>query len=402
MANRTRNRRTSERVPRAHASAVVTISLLAAVVLSLPVNPANAAPTELDAKVVWIRGDRVYIASADSLALGEGDLLTFRSGSKELAKGTVVDVRDAAMAVARVTSGSLWNEKKLEKIRIVAEAAPLRPLAVLRVGCPSPSRPSLLFRCENGTIGASLPVFAYRADTLSERSYRFVRDDAVLVDAPWPDTLLVRMFDESADEEIALERGELDIAVFWPGELSTHIRDDPRWAGYLQGRWSGQLVASAWEKGSAVRLTAGEARHTFDSLNRLVFRGDLPPYSGIVDKGAVGDTLGIGRAASGARFEVDAALPGSREIKRALEQASRQTTSPPSRRVIFIGYEPMKGQHVSGGTAAPDSTPTVSTVLSAITCPVVSSPRLRSTIAALGPNAFADLLGCALPRRKPR
>ncbi|HKQ20015.1 MAG TPA: hypothetical protein VJW75_09750, partial [Candidatus Eisenbacteria bacterium] len=267
------------------------ICVLAGAALSFSLRPADAAPTELDAKVVWVKGDRVYIASADSLALDQGDLLTFRSGSKELARGAVVDVRDAAMAVARVTSGSLGNEKKLEKIRIMMEPAPLRPLAVLRVGCPSPSRPSLLFRCDNG-IGASLPVFAYRADTLSERSYRFVRDGAVLVDAPWPDTLLVRMFDESADEEIALERGELDVAVFWPGELSTHIRDDSRWAGHLHGRWNGQIVAWAWEKGSAARLTADEARHTFDSLNRLVFRGDLPPYAGAVDKRAGDDTPG--------------------------------------------------------------------------------------------------------------
>ena len=399
--DRTRNRRISGRIARACVSAFAAFSFFA-VALSLYVRPADAAPTELDAKVVWTRGDRVYIASAESLALDEGDLLTFRSGNRELAKGAVVDVRDAAMAVARVTSGSLRTEKKLEKIRILVEPAPLRPLAVLRVGCPSPSRPSLLFRCDNGTVGASLPVFAYRADTLSERSYRFVREDAVLVDAPWPDTLLVRMFDEAADEEIALERGELDIAVFWPGELSTHIRDDPRWAGHLHGRWSGQIVAWAWEKGSAARLSAYEARHTFESLNRLVFRGDLPPYSGVVDKSAPGDTLGAGRAANGARFEVDAALPGSREIKRALEQAPKSAPSSPSRRVIFIGYEPMKGQMASGEGAAPDSTPTVSTVLSAITCPVVSSPRLRSTIGALGPNAFADLLGCALPRRNPR
>ena len=398
--NRTRNRRISERAPRPRVSAVV-ICLLAGVALSSSLRSADAGPTELDAKVVWVKGDRVYIASAESLVLDEGDLLTFRSGSKELAKGSVVDVRDAAMAVARVTSGSLQSERKLEKVRIVMEPAPLRPLAVLRVGCPSPSRPSLLFRCDNG-IGASLPVFAYRADTLSERSYRFVRDDAVLVDAPWPDTLLVRMFDESADEEIALERGELDVAVFWPGELSTHIRDDPRWAGHLQGRWSGQVVAWAWEKGSAARLTADEARHTFDSLNRLVFRGDLPPYAGITDKSAGGDTPGAGPAASGARFEVDAALPGSRAIKRALEQASKSAPAATSRRVIFIGYEPVKGHVVSGEGAAPDSTPTVSTVLSAITCPVVSSPRLRSTIAALGPNAFADMLGCALPYRNPR
>jgi len=42
------------------------------------------------------------------------------------------------------------------------------------------------------------------------------------------------------------------------------------------------------------------------------------------------------------------------------------------------------------------------TILSAIRCPVVSNAKLRKTLTALGPNTFADLLGCGVNRASPR
>src|SRR5205814_1296313 len=77
--------------------------------------------------------------------------------------------------------------------------------------------------------------------SLAENEYRFVRDPGAAA-TPWPDTIMVGLFGETSDEEIALERGELDVAVFWPGEASARLRADPRWRGFGYG-WRGQLVA---------------------------------------------------------------------------------------------------------------------------------------------------------------
>src|SRR4029077_8015933 len=74
---------------------------------------------------------------------------------------------------------------------------------------------------------------------------------------PAPDTLLVRLYGESADEEIALERGELDVAVFWPGELSTRMREDPRWGGALLGlRAHGVIAVAALHGAGGARADA--------------------------------------------------------------------------------------------------------------------------------------------------
>jgi hypothetical protein len=352
--------------------------------------PSLAAPIELKAKVVWVRGDRVYVASAESLAVQEGDLLRFQSGKKEIAAGTVVDVRDAAMIVASLTSGSLRTQKKLEKLRILAERPALPRYSFLRVGCPSPSRPSLLFACDSGTIGASLPSGAYRADTLGERWYRFVRRAAVTLDAPWPDTLYVRAFDESPDEEIALERGELDVAVFWPGELSAHIREDARWKDFLYGvRSNGYLFASG-------ALDAGTTRAVLDALNRSVFRNDVAPWPETTVRDPSNDLTPRVSQNIGIHFEVDRAIPESMALERLLDQdASSGVPGPPQPiRLFYSGVEVTERGPVFPEIGI--------TPLSPIRCPVVSNAKLRKTLAALGPNVFADLLGCGGKRANPR
>lgn len=372
---RTRSRRTTGRASRPTLVSPFGILALFAAALPLLAGASSvAAPTELKAKVVWVRGDRVYVASAESLAVEEGDLLTFRSGKKEIAAGPVADVRDPAMIVASLTSGSLRKEKKLDKIRIFAERPPLRPLPMLRVGCPSPSRPCLLFACERATIGASLPQGAYRADTLSQRSFRFVRDTTVALAAPWPDTLLVRAFDESADEEIALERGELDAAVFWPGELSRHMREDARWGRFLYGlRSSGSLWGTPHgEEGM---------RNTIDALNRAVFHGDLAMWLMTTAAPQPGREATI-------RIEADRAMPGFADIERALNRGEKSYSDSSLTRIFYQEYAlPPKGQALT--QTHPGAMP-----LSFIRCPIVSAAPFRATIRALDPNVFADLLGC--------
>lgn len=389
---RTRSRRTTERVSR-HSVAFLPrilgpLAILLAIVASVP---SLAAPVELKAKVVWVRGDRIYVASAESLALQEGDLLRFRAGKKEIAAGTVVDIRDAAMIVASLTSGSFRKEKKLEKLRILAERPALQRYSFLRVGCPSPSRPSLLFACDSATIGASLPSGAYRADTLGERWYRFVRNATVTLDAPWPDTLYVRTFDESPDEEIALERGELDVAVFWPGELSAHIRKDARWKDFLYGvRSKGYLFGTSVETGALQPLDEGTTRGVLDALNRSMFRNDVAPWP----EGTVPDPAND--VTPPVSIEVDRAIPESMALERLLDQDAASGPPGPRRpiRIFYSGVEVTER-----GPVFPEIG---STPLSPIRCPVVSNAKLRKTITALGPNAFADLLGCGSKRANPR
>src|SRR5262249_42508998 len=98
--------------------------------------------------------------------------------------------------------------------------------ALLRVGSRAPGRSANPFPCARTELG--LDAATHRIET-SGRALRVTR----LPDAPastsWPDTLLVQPFDDPADEEIALERGEIDVGGFWPGELSSHLREHPRW-----------------------------------------------------------------------------------------------------------------------------------------------------------------------------
>jgi len=347
------------------------------------ISTASTAPPELQATVVWVRGDRVYVASEAPLALEEGDLLTFRSHGKEIASGRVVDVHDEAMIVAALTSGSLRKEKKLEKIRIVAQRPPVRPLSSLRVGCPSELRRFPLFDCESATIGASLPKGAYRADTLGQRSYRFVRDSTVVTAAPWPDTLLVRAFDESADEEIALERREVDVAVFWPGELSTRLREDARWSGFAYGtRSHGLLVASGLDR------TAANALRALDAMNRALFRGDLGAWTQSGPRSGPPDTSSVAHGPD-VSIRVDPSLPGALEIERALNPPKSSPASTPGitgRMIYFAGADPSPEARASMPSA----------FVAEVRCPVVSDPKLRAMIGALGAAAFADLLGCGV------
>jgi len=346
--------------------------------LLAPSGLAGAAPVELKAKVVWVRGERVYVASAESLAVEEGDVLRFRVGGKEIAAGTLIEARDEAMIVASLTSGSFRKQKKLEKVRIFAERPPLPAFTSLRIGCPSRTRSCLLFTCRNAKIGASLPTGVYRADTLGERSYRFVRDTTVVVASPWPDTLLVRAFDESADEEIALERGELDVAVFWPGELSTHLRTDSRWSGFTYGtRSSGFLAASGLESGGR---NPNKALSALDLLNRTVFRGDLGPWTRGSPADGATDTSSV--SVNPSNIYVDPSMPGASEIMRALHAYPRPGAGAEAGRA-HLTYFP--------GAPSPGMK---AVYLSAIRCPVVSGPKFRAKINALGAGVLADLLGC--------
>lgn len=196
-------------------------ALFGAALLILAALPRVAAtdPALLDARVVWVRGAHAYIAARDSLALPPFSRLTFAQKSKPIATGEVERTVDGAMAVVRITSGSLAGVKHLDRLRVLVEP-PDRP-RLLRLGYPSATR------AHRDTVTIATPP-GYLLEGKAP-SLRLIRNPDDLALARWPDTLLIRTFDDTTDQEIALERGELDVAMFWPGELSSRMREHPRW-----------------------------------------------------------------------------------------------------------------------------------------------------------------------------
>ena len=236
----------------------------------------GAGPTELRAKVIWAHAGRAYLASNDPLPLVEGDVLKFYDGKKVAAEGAVSNVFDGTLAIARVKSGSLDQMKKLDRLRVTAEHPHLRPVDVMRIGIPS--RSNLLFACGTPSVRSPLPRAAYRGEAISMRSFVLARDKSDESTAQWPDTLLVRLFDESTDQEIALERGELDAAVFWPGELSTQMRESPRWRDFSYGARSRVVLSALLSRDAADSRLAPADTSALLWLNETVFRGDLTPW----------------------------------------------------------------------------------------------------------------------------
>jgi hypothetical protein len=338
------------------------------------------------ARVLWVRGDRVYVAWPDSAAPEPGTALTFRERGKSAASGEITAVHDGALIAAKLTAGSLANAKHLDRIEVVAERPDLRAPTLLRVGYPSPARKNLLFDCSTQSLDPSFLSGAYDAGANDGQTYRFVRDSTDAAAAAWPDTLLVRLFDEVSDEEIALERGDLDVAVFWPGEASTHIRDVMRWEGRPSGlRAAGFLAASAYRPGMEPdsALLRENERQALALMNRQLFRGDLAPMA---------NQNAPAPATSPTRFEVDGSLSGREPMQRFLNQALGAGSMPGAVRIVRLFLDnPREGER----KAAPV------THEFGIGCPVLSAPRLRPYLNAIGPDPLANLLRCAPPRRKP-
>ncbi len=359
----------------------ILVGLFAAPFLALALfaGEGSADPATLNAKVVWSHGGRVYIASNESLPIQKGDLLTFYSDKKLVASGTVSDVVEGTLAIGRVTSGSLDPVKKLDRLRVLAERPHLRPVNALRIGIPS--RTNQLFACATPSVRSPLPRAGFRGEALSVRSFQLTRDISDAGTAVWPDTLFIRLFDEETDEEIALERGEVDAAVFWPGELSTHMREDPKWRDFSYGtRARGFVVTTAPHDGPRVSSADSTA---LLSMNDEAFRGDLALWDG-----PTGSPVAEPKRAdikTSRRFEVNHSSPGWQALERLLNGGKPSLPvdgEPPALRVSYTGTS----------VVSPDE----GGVIFAIRCPVLCAPDLRSYMRALGPDALANMVDCAI------
>jgi hypothetical protein len=354
-----------------------------ALVCLLGLSEVAAAESSLrGARVVWVRGDRIYVASPDSVALEAGTILTFKDHGKKVAAGEVTDVHDGELIAAKLTSGSLAKVKRLEKLEVASEPPVFRSPPVLRIGYPAPGRKNYLFDCRGQVLGFSLrhSIYQLPVDSMvtTGPTYRLLRENRPST-SPWPDTLLIRLFDDSADEEIALERGDLDVAVFWPGEASAHIREVTGWtrpSGEVGAR--GRLTATARQTGAADTLRDWE-QGALERLGRELFRGDLLP--------APGWTAQSTSSARG-RFQVDASLPGRDAVEQFLNRATWPGPPVDTTRVVQLYYK-------ETWRPAPAGPPEECSLL--VRCPVISMPKLRTYLNAISIEALDNLFDCLPP-----
>jgi hypothetical protein len=335
----------------------------------------------------------------------EGDSLEFFDGKRRVATGVVGGVLGADLAAVRLTTGSLRDIKDPRRLRVVARRGSPAPAPTLRVGLPGPHRANLLFACSDVSVAVPGGADTYAEEELSDRSYRLIRSaDFPSPARDWPETLLVRLFDEATDEEIALERGELDVAVFWPGELSAHIREQPRWSGFPYGIRSRGLLAAvrAAPGGSAQEplaptdfASAPLAR--LQALNADVFRGDLLPYESAFEAWP-GETDSVGGTARrrAVRFDVDRASPGWRLMERELARGGAPEDS-------GVGLERIHLRYLDARSREPEAVRDSLGVLPlyAIRCPVVCAAAVRPVVRRLGADRLAGMPECLPERRGP-
>jgi hypothetical protein len=368
------------------------LAAAALIVGSVSASPSLAAPAPWNAKVLWTRVDRAYVVLEDSTTVAPGTRVTFEDRGSVVASGEVSSAHDGQLVVVALTSGSLEKVKSLASVRIFAEPPTIRAPSLLRMGYPAPGRPSLLFACERVTPRPPREGSLYRVDVLSDRSYRFVRNPEAASEAPWPDTLLVRLFEVAADEEIALERGDLDVAVFWPGEPSPHIRSFTTWKGDPTGSLAGGVLVAEHgpEIDDAALRSHSPAARALRSMNEELFRGDLSACDSSAQVAAA-DSLSPSDTTARVRFKLNHAIPGWQVLERFLNQGvPSKPGSVPTVRLLRVHGLP---DAASPPSAAPREG-TAGLCVFAIRCPILSDPRLRPYLDALDPDALMRLFTC--------
>ena len=193
----------------------------------------------MGARVVSENGATVYVSAAESLRLEPGSPLVFIDRGREVAAGRLEQVLKGTLAEVTITSGDLPSRVDWDRVRVFSEPRTFTAAPLLRLGYPArfPSR----LDCTGRPLPPRGLAETYRTELIGERSWRgvlVVRDQAG--SAPWPDTLLIRLFDDSVDEEIAFQRDEIDAAVFGNDGESHFIEEQSRQGLVLNGiprRW---------------------------------------------------------------------------------------------------------------------------------------------------------------------
>ena len=367
-----------------HRSRTRALFAAGAVLAAALASPGEAKVRPLEARIVWAVADRVYIAAEDSVAVAPGDRVTVMRGRKIVASGEILMVLTRDLAAARITSGSLTRMSHLDRLSLIAEPRPLRAMPLLRIGYPGRIRGSMLF------------------------------DDAV-------------------DEGIAIERGELDLAVFWPGEASSRLRTAPPWGTMVYGA-RGVLAGIAlddtrsWRRADP-RGALEPGAPGLAALNQELFRGDLAPWP--VADGAA-PPAPPGPASANVQFSVDHCCPAGGSLERfLLRYTADSATSALILRLFYLdapAHAPdslaravarflRSGLYSSENAARADtlelevgrfgSDPAAPervrrylrdtlhvAYLFTVRCPILLDPGLRPYIRALGPDEIVGLLEC--------
>jgi hypothetical protein len=344
-------------------------------------SPAAAARQDPAApRLVWRGGDAWYVAMRDSGALVPGTIVRVLEHGKEQASGEVTRVLDGRLASVRWTNGVIRERAKPERLEVRLEPPVVRPLPRLRVGVPASERPGPV-QCEATIRATGLPCTYFAVMPITGDGIPLVRSGAPCP-APWPDTLVLRSFIDRADEEIALERGEIDVAVFWPGEPSSRLRERP-----------GLLLAGTCSRGVVVAIgvpadtaIAPALRSEAAAMNAELFRGDLRPWGA-----ANGAGTPPAIAASLPRIEADSGLTSHAAIERWF--ARRRGSAAAAAHTMLMAC-------LDAPTAPSDSTRAAWSAkgfvpLLALRCPVACTAASVEIVRALGADAFADMLGCS-------
>jgi hypothetical protein len=295
----------------------------------------------------------------------------------------VSEVVRGEVAVVSVPPGAFDRLKKVERVRVSFAHGKRSRLPSLRVALPAGGRGNLAVPCPSGAqvlpvLPADLGGYVLNDSERSARPLRLRPDPHANPPEGWPDTLIVSFFESATDEEIALERGDVDVAVFWPGELSRRMREDARWKDAPLGLRSRGVVAVT----GADLVPAGLDSTTARALDDELFRGDLewtgfhvaPPQGGP------------------GRLDVDRSLPGAATIR---EWLARRAGPGPIGRAGVTGRIAYVEARLDA-PPAPGFQP-----LFRLRCPVVSGSALRPVVERMGVGVFADMIPCPSPSPSP-
>jgi len=398
------------------------------------VTTAHAAkkPELVPSTIAWVHGDRAYVAPGDSAHFLEGDRLVFALKKKPTVTLRVERVDAGGLASTVIASGSFKGVKDMAQLHLISveRTTPREPSGPLleRIGVPGPRRTGRLWGCDVDSLPMTLPAVGYKVAGWSADSTIFVRDTT---GAPpeWPHTLVVRAFDDGADEEIAFERGELDAAVFWPGELSTHAREQPKWQDYLVGNRSRGVLAvvAVTTASSAVtpRRPSPADSASLDFMNRFLYRSDLEPWSD--GETSATHTASAGLAMPSAVFERDTSCSRSHPIEGFFGRPKKTGRPTPALRFFYVDALVRPADSLAIGiamrvahgrsaslraradslgrqliTAPPSGPVALRSMLHdqlgivrvfTIPCPILCTDAYREFLRALGPSAVADLIG---------